>query len=937
MAVKLEDIQKAIDAINKSLKSNQGKITADAKEYVKQFKSAEQAAKNLELTMKGVRQEQLEMSTGLDELRDRFADIGKELNKQDRAYKNLNKSFDKLVNYADELSDIQYDLASSTLKETKGLQSKVNLEFQRLKTNAKYLKQQVESGKLQGEELAKAQELLAFAEDEVKTLEEKVGYQQDFNNAIDETYKRQKRVHNAVGITGKLIGGLGNLLEKVGFEEFGEEIEHAKEKMGALAVEITNNGEKAAGFVGTMKVGLTGLASIGKSVLSALSDPLVVFGLMHKAVHGLIDLSKEFTSNVAKTGIGFGVAGKEAEHMYHGLEQASSMYYLPEEIVENSIKASDALGMVLNPLSKFSQENAKVMQDLTTRLGYSEEVAGSLIRISTALGKNFKVVDKNVASTVNSFNKQNKTGVSLRKVMETIADASASTRFNITGGEKGLAKAASIAAKYGMSMDEVANSAKSLLNFEDSISNELEAELLIGKDLNLERLRYAALTGDTETSLKEQEKLVRQNFKNLKGNVIAQEAFAKSIGMSVEDVAKMAEQQELMSKMSPKQLQQYQQTQAEQAKLAKDAESFDRSLKAAAMEMKKALLPLVQAITPLFVKIANAIGTIGKSLSGETGKMILKIVGIAAGGVIAGKAAMGIKNMFSGIGGGGGMVGGNQPGTAKQSLLGRVFGGKGTLGASASNPMYVYVVNQGAGGGGGGEDILDSISGKGKKGGTIGKGLFGRLTSKGGRSVLKRALKMKGVGGLAKIGAKSLGKGLLKGAGGIGSILGGVALDYAASSQFEESQSLSEKAKMASDPKKKKALQEKAKKAKNLGKAADIGSTALTYGGIGATIGSFIPGIGTAIGGGVGALVGAGVGLYNNWESEPEQKKSIEKAARTKPRASQSHSATPKGNSNHETNKKLDELIAAVKSGGNVYLDGNRVGTAMSVSAYKTQ
>ena len=83
MAVKLEDIQKSIDAINKSLNSNQGKITADAKEYVKQFKSAEQAAKNLELTMRGIRQEQLEMSTGLNELRDRFADIGKELNNQD--------------------------------------------------------------------------------------------------------------------------------------------------------------------------------------------------------------------------------------------------------------------------------------------------------------------------------------------------------------------------------------------------------------------------------------------------------------------------------------------------------------------------------------------------------------------------------------------------------------------------------------------------------------------------------------------------------------------------------------------------------------------------------------------------------------------------------------------------------------------------------------
>ena len=33
----------------------------------------------------------------------------------------------------------------------------------------------------------------------------------------------------------------------------------------------------------------------------------------------------------------------------------------------------------------------------------------------------------------------------------------------------------------------------------------------------------------------------------------------------------------------------------------------------------------------------------------------------------------------------------------------------------------------------------------------------------------------------------------------------------------------------------------------------------------------------------------------------------------------------------------LQELITAVKTGGNVYLDGNKVGTAMGISAYKTQ
>ncbi len=39
----------------------------------------------------------------------------------------------------------------------------------------------------------------------------------------------------------------------------------------------------------------------------------------------------------------------------------------------------------------------------------------------------------------------------------------------------------------------------------------------------------------------------------------------------------------------------------------------------------------------------------------------------------------------------------------------------------------------------------------------------------------------------------------------------------------------------------------------------------------------------------------------------------------------------------NETNTLLKQLIQAVNNGGNVYLDGTKVGTAMSVANYKMQ
>ena len=307
---------------------------------------------------------------------------------------------------------------------------------------------------------------------------------------------------------------------------------------------------------------------------------------------------------------------------------------------------------------------------------------------------------------------------------------------------------------------------------------------------------------------------------------------------------------------------------------------------------------------------------------------MLKLV--ALGGALYGVAKIGgaIKGLIPGGGESGGMLGGNKPGTEKQSLLGKLMGGGGKLGTNATNPMYVYVVNQGAGGSGG--DMLDSISGKGSKSGTMGKGLFGRLGSKGGRGVLSRALKMKGIGGLAKIGAKSLGKGLLKAGGGIGSILGGVALDYAAAGQFEKSMQLEQKAKMTKNVKERKTLEQKAKKAKNIGKVADVGSSALTGAGFGATIGSIIPGLGTVVGGAIGGALGTGYGLISNYMAEGGI---VNSATRAVIGEAGPEAVVPL----NKFYDKIDELITVIKQGGNVYLDGTKVGTAMAVSSYKVQ
>lgn len=103
-----------------------------------------------------------------------------------------------------------------------------------------------------------------------------------------------------------------------------------------------------------------------------------------------------------------------------------------------------------------------------------------------------------------------------------------------------------------------------------------------------------------------------------------------------------------------------------------------------------------------------------------------------------------------------------------------------------------------------------------------GKGGLGDLTGGGKGKGLGNVLKGLGKGGAAAIG---------------GMVLGGLA-DSVTESGYEKT-----------------------------GSGLDIASSALEFGGTGAMIGSVIPGLGTAVGGGIGAAIGGIYGLYKNWNT----------------------------------------------------------------------
>jgi len=112
-----------------------------------------------------------------------------------------------------------------------------------------------------------------------------------------------------------------------------------------------------------------------------------------------------------------------------------------------------------------------------------------------------------------------------------------------------LVKAAINAKKFGMELSQVDALASSLLDFESSITNELEAEVLLGKNINLEKARQAALNNDLATVAEEIAKQAGSAAEFTAMNRIQQEALAKAVGLSRDDLAKSLQEREALAKL----------------------------------------------------------------------------------------------------------------------------------------------------------------------------------------------------------------------------------------------------------------------------------------------------------------------------------------------------------------------------------------------------
>ena len=385
----------------------------------------------------------------------------------------------------------------------------------------------------------------------------------------------------SVSVMNKLLGGTLGDTSKI--------LENAREEVKARGGSIN----KLTGFKAV--VGQT-----GKSIAKNLNDPMTYLLL-------LLENSTAVTKFQNELGVSYGSAIGLRDEMSQIANNSGDVFINSKKIQESFFNMSTSLGFVAD----FSGQTLETMTNLEKRLGLATNEAAEMTMLFKLQGNNTEEIASNTFDTLTNTIKLGNVAVTPKQVFEEIAKTSKSIQVSLGANPEAIGKAIIAAKQLGASLSQIDQIASSTLDFESSISNELEAELLTGKQLNLERARLLALNNDFAGVAKEIAKqgIDFASFSTM--NRIQQEATAKALGLSRDTLSEMTLQQQMQTMSSEEIKNNFGEGAYEQAKALDATQKF-----ASAVEKIKGLFSDVMVIlTPIIDGVALLADLVGKVVS----------------------------------------------------------------------------------------------------------------------------------------------------------------------------------------------------------------------------------------------------------------------------------------------------------------------------------
>jgi hypothetical protein len=386
-------------------------------------------------------------------------------------------------------------------------------------------------------------------------------------------------VEKRTGLVGKLAGamkaipGLNKVINaKQLQEDLRKSIVGPLDESGKLTLKNTN----------AFKLLAVAANSIGTQLTKALLDPAAIMGKIVEQFFAINKASVDLRRLTGQTVDSYGDLSTGAASAVQVMEMAAELTR------QTGFNAQNA----------FSGDVIANAASLKVELGLAADEAGAIAIMAQTSGMSVDTITDSVVATTSAFNGANRSAISQAQILKDVAKTSDSIKISLGNNPKALADAASQARKLGVDLNQLDQIASSLLDFESSIENELEAQLLTGNQINLSKARELALNNDIEGVGKELFKNSVDIEKFGRMGRLGQEAQAKALGLTRDQLAKIAYQRGLDANMT-----------ADQAAAAADVNAEDMRRLTIQENFTAALNKLMAYIAPIQDFIGDILST----------------------------------------------------------------------------------------------------------------------------------------------------------------------------------------------------------------------------------------------------------------------------------------------------------------------------------------
>ena len=523
-----------------------------------------------------------ELKEGLEEARDMFMDwqdgigdieagfkaILNEVKATNNSFTSSKRNLSSLSSISSQLRDHQLGINQLSSNQLTTLKSKLDSELKSLSVNAKGLADeevsllnQARISELTAQQQQRLDRIRILSANVNGLLQDRDSLQQQLNAKLQEEIKNRETIEKKLGVTGGILRGISKIPILGDLVDTNEAL-HVAES----TIETTESGVKGLGAA---------IGNLGKQVISGLLNPanlvLGAFTLMGKVLSDVDKGAGEYAKSM-------NVTYSEALNVRGEMQSIAAS---SGDVALNSSRLQEtlmAVGKEMGSNAKLNEADLITFTKLREQAGYTNEELMGIQKLSLVNNKTLEANTKEILGAAAAYNGKNKLALNEKQILKDVNSASSALKLSLGGSVTQLTNAAAKAREFGLSLEQTEKIAESLLNFESSIESELSAELLTGRNLNLEQARLLALNGKTAEAATEIAKQVGTSVDFARMNVIQQEAIAKAAGMNRKELADSLIDKESLAKLNVK-----------DAKSAQDAYNQLKASGMSEMEIQKRL------------------------------------------------------------------------------------------------------------------------------------------------------------------------------------------------------------------------------------------------------------------------------------------------------------------------------------------------------------